>query len=301
MNNTSSEPPQDNFSPFAKKLIKMGYSDIDQMRRAGYESRRYDKSLIQVLEKITGIPLPPEMVRLYKKEQLFQLKIAYGREVIDMDLEPIPISEIAQLIKNLIPMDMCRYYKILPIRVNDNPPIAIIAMVNPDDILAQDDLKRILNAQEYNLKRIVITKEDYAQVIQKLEQEIKPIQPTAKKEINQEQNSDKQWEFDNFSEIMEEENDDFNSENIAHQPIIKLVNTILAKALENKASEIHIEPQKEDLRIRFRQDGILIERFDPLPKKLIPSVISRIKIMANLDITERQMPQNGMIRRKFAG
>ncbi|HEY9845179.1 MAG TPA: GspE/PulE family protein, partial [Candidatus Caenarcaniphilales bacterium] len=84
-------------------------------------------------------------------------------------------------------------------------------------------------------------------------------------------------------------------------PIIGLVNKIIAKALQDAVSDIHIEPQEENLRVRFRKDGVLRQAFDPLPKKIIPAVISRFKIIADLDIAERRKPQDGRIRRVFQG
>ena len=84
-------------------------------------------------------------------------------------------------------------------------------------------------------------------------------------------------------------------------PIIKLVNRILLKALSEGVSDIHIEPQEEYLRIRFRKDGVLREAFENMPKKIIPAVTARFKIISNLDIAERRLPQDGRIRRIFAG
>jgi type IV pilus assembly protein PilB len=84
-------------------------------------------------------------------------------------------------------------------------------------------------------------------------------------------------------------------------PVINLVNRILAKALQEGVSDIHVEPQEEYLRIRFRKDGVLRQAFDPLPKKITPAVSARFKIMAELDIAERRLPQDGKIRRMFQG
>ena len=75
----------------------------------------------------------------------------------------------------------------------------------------------------------------------------------------------------------------------------------LLKALHEGVSDIHIEPQEEYLRIRFRKDGVLREAFDPMPKKIIPAVTARFKIISNLDIAERRLPQDGRIRRIFEG
>ena len=83
-------------------------------------------------------------------------------------------------------------------------------------------------------------------------------------------------------------------------PIIKLVNSIISRAVEEHASDVHIEPSEEDVRIRYRIDGILRE-VDILPKSLLPAVVSRIKIMARLDIAERRLPQDGRIKTKAAG
>jgi type IV pilus assembly protein PilB len=84
-------------------------------------------------------------------------------------------------------------------------------------------------------------------------------------------------------------------------PIISLVDRILIEALTAGASDIHVEPQENSLEIRFRIDGMLHKHFDDLPKSLVPAVISRMKIMADLDIAERRLPQDGRIRRIFRG
>ncbi len=81
--------------------------------------------------------------------------------------------------------------------------------------------------------------------------------------------------------------------------VISLVDRILIQALQVEASDVHVEPQENGLQIRFRQDGVLQSYIDPLPSRLIPAVTSRFKIMADLDIAERRMAQDGRIRRKY--
>ena len=90
------------------------------------------------------------------------------------------------------------------------------------------------------------------------------------------------------------------SSEAALSPVMSLVDRILIEALTSAASDIHIEPQEGGLQIRFRQDGVL-RLVDTLPRTLIPAVTSRLKIMADLDIAERRMPQDGRIRRNFRG
>jgi type IV pilus assembly protein PilB len=83
-------------------------------------------------------------------------------------------------------------------------------------------------------------------------------------------------------------------------PIINLVDKILIQALSSGTSDIHIEPQDDGLVIRLRHDGVL-EQLEVLPKNIIPAITSRLKIMADLDIAERRLPQDGRIRRMFRG
>ena len=107
------------------------------------------------------------------------------------------------------------------------------------------------------------------------------------------------------SELKEVKDDtqelEVNSETANASPIVSLVDRILIEALSAGASDIHIEPQEHALEVRFRQDGVLQKHFEDLPKSLIPAVTSRFKIMADLDIAERRMPQDGRIRRTFRG
>src|SRR5690606_12260965 len=83
-------------------------------------------------------------------------------------------------------------------------------------------------------------------------------------------------------------------------PVIKLVNTLLFRAVKEKASDIHIEPYEKDMVVRFRIDGILFDIFKP-PKKLQNAITSRIKVMGNLNIAEKRLPQDGRIPLKLAG
>jgi type IV pilus assembly protein PilB len=91
-----------------------------------------------------------------------------------------------------------------------------------------------------------------------------------------------------------------NSEGANTSPIVSLVDKVLVQALSSGASDIHIEPQEDGLVVRFRQDGVL-EQLDKLPRSIAPAVASRLKVMADLDIAERRLPQDGRIRRRYQG
>ncbi|MBF2002645.1 MAG: type II/IV secretion system protein [Synechococcales cyanobacterium M58_A2018_015] len=297
---------QHNFSPFSNKLVQSGYVSNEQMQQALIESRKTGRPLTDVLAMITGQQLPPDLLRQYKKQQLFELKILYGVESLDPEINQINTNQLSQLIETLIPVDICRRYRLIPLSRNDesDPPFVLVAMVNPDDLAAQDDLNRILRPQKLTLQRMVITVEDYQRLIsQYLDEQVerqKQLEFQSKVDVKSDIESLDYLDLDEADEDAEV-NLDAALEDADAAPIITLANKILAKALQEGISDIHIEPQEEHLRIRFRKDGVLRPGLDPLPKKIIPAVTARFKIMANLDIAERRVPQDGRIRRLFDG
>lgn len=297
------------FSPFGNKLVQSGYIGAEQMQQALVETRKSGRSLVEILQKLTGRPLPPDLQRQYKKNQLFELKILYGVESIDPELSDVDGLEIARLIDSLIPIDLCRRYRLIPLRRIEGEPTAIlIAMVDPDNLAATDDINRILRPRELGLQRLVIAGEDYERLLEKFYQaqsELEREKARLQKEKELEKLSDLTdivGSLDLTSGVANDEVADDLGEGDANQaPVINLVNKIIAKALQEGSSDIHIEPQEEFLKIRFRKDGVLHQAFEPLPKKIAPAVTARFKIMADLDISERRLPQDGKIRRMYQG
>jgi type IV pilus assembly protein PilB len=295
------------FSPFGNKLIQTGYIDQEQMLKASVESRQSGKSLVEVLQGLTGRPLPPDLLRQYKQQQLFELKIIYGIDSLDPEVNQIPTDQVGELIDRYIPLDVCRTYELIPISLNQevDPPTLLVAMVNPDNLEAQDRLNRLLRPEGTMLRRMVIAADDYQQLIQRYLDENAARQ--AKVEADQMMNIDLADDLENiagFEELSIDEGEtDLGTalQDAETAPIVALVNKVLAKALQEGVSDIHIEPQEENLRIRFRKDGVLGYAFPPLPRKIVSAVISRFKIIAELDIAERRQPQDGRIRRLFQG
>jgi type IV pilus assembly protein PilB len=292
---------QNNLSPFGNKLVQAGYASQDQIQKALADSRRSGKPLTESLELITGQQLSPDLLRQYKKQQLFELKILYGVESLDPEINQIANSQIGQLIDTLIPIDICRRYQFVPLSQTENS--LLVAMVYPDNLDAQDDLNRILRAKNLTLQRLVITSEDYNRIIsQYLDERVQKDQ-----HAEQQARVDVKAELEgleDYAELSEEGADEVDLDTAADAdaaPIVALVNKILIKALQLGVSDIHVEPQEEQLRIRFRKDGVLQQAFDSLPKKIIPAVTARFKIISQLDIAERRAPQDGRIRRVFDG
>jgi type IV pilus assembly protein PilB len=295
-----------NFSPFGNKLIQSGYVNPDQLLQAQIESRKSGRPLTEVLQATTGQPLSPELLRHYKNQQMFELKVIYGVEAFDPELNPLSTEQLDQLLKRLnISIDKCspaQGSKFLPVSLIDDPPYVLIAMVDPDDLTVQDTLRRILQQHNLTFHRRVITPDDFQAIFSAYQEE------EAKKALAQEERDKKkklEMGGDDFVDLVEVDDDDSEGNIIdineaEAAPVVRAVNVILAKALSEKVSDIHVEPQEECIRIRLRKDGVLQEYFR-FPKAIIPAITSRFKIIANLDIAERRQAQDGRIRRVFEG
>ncbi len=181
---------------------------------------------------------------------------------------------------DLIPSDVANKFQVLPIARRGR--VLTVAMANPSNIFAIDDIKFItgLDVQPAVAGELAIRKaidkhyasaDSLASIMEGIEDDI---------------------------EVVEEMNDD-DAASLEGQnaPVVKLVNSLLAEAVKMGASDIHIEPYERNLRVRYRVDGILQEVMEP-PVKLRNAIISRLKIMADLDIAERRIPQDGRIKLK---
>jgi type IV pilus assembly protein PilB len=291
---------RNDLSPFGNRLVQLGFADREQIEQALTETKKSGRPLTKVLEELTGKELTPELQRQYKKHYLFELKVLYGVDSLDPEIDSMAHQDMKFLIEDLISIDICRRHQILPLRRDNNS--LLIAMVNPEDLEAQDDLNRILRSKNMTFRRMVITQEDYQSLID----EYLDAQVKAQEKQEKAKSVDVSSELENLQDFALEETvdnsaDDLDVNDAQGAPIVNLVNKILAKALQEGASDIHIEPQEEHLQVRFRKDGVLGKAFPDLPKKIAVAVAARFKIMADLDIAERRKPQDGKIRRMFQG
>lgn len=184
-----------------------------------------------------------------------------------------------------------------------------LAMVNPQDIMALDEARRLLKAKftkSVAIDQVIVTEDDFKQF---MEGEYKTITKPLIEEKPEVSLDDVLDSMDHIqSDIMKDvefddsDEDDQGITDLAREaegaPIIKLTNNIIALALKKGASDIHIEPLERGLRVRYRIDGVLREEM-MLPKKVQLPLISRVKIISKLDITERRMPQDGRITIKL--
>jgi hypothetical protein len=153
------------FPPFVNQLLQSGYLTLPQVQQALIEKRQSQRSLTEIIESITGHLLPPELLKQYRQEQLFILKILHGIDVIDPETKPIIWSQIEPLL-DLIPIEFCRRHQILPLARRDGTLIIItLAMVNPDHAEILDDLRQFLKINDVQFERKVMRKQDYHQLL----------------------------------------------------------------------------------------------------------------------------------------
>ena len=178
---------------------------------------------------------------------------------------------------NLVPAKSARRHQVLPVSFIDESTL-LLAMAHPTNLLALDDVQM---ATGLNCAVAVASAGDIEGVITKLS----TMQSTVADAIAEDD-----------EESLEEGPAEITDLRASAQdgPVIKLVNSILGQAVAEKASDIHFEPADDDMRIRFRVDGVLQETAR-VPKRMVAGVISRIKIMSELDIAEKRVPQDGRV------
>ncbi|MEW6188692.1 MAG: ATPase, T2SS/T4P/T4SS family [Actinomycetota bacterium] len=238
-------------------LMNEGIVTPEQLVRAEEVQRKSGKSLAQVLMDMKLINEDTLTSVLAKRK---------GLSFVDLGDYKVNASAVA-----IISEEMARRYLIFPIDFEGDR--LVVAMANPDDIVAIDDLRIVTG---YDVKPVVSTEFDilsainhYYRMGEALGREIEGIM-----EVEEEIPVEK------IHEIAEE------------APIVKLVNLIITRAIHDRASDIHIEPQEKNLRVRYRVDGVLQEVMRS-PKGIQPALVSRFKIMAGMDIAECRKPQDG--------
>ena len=186
----------------------------------------------------------------------------------------------------IIPADVAQKYQIVP--VNRAGATLIIAMSDPSNIFAIDDIKFMTG---YNVEVVVASETAIKTAIDKYYDQSASLADVMN-----------DLEMDDLEVIDTDDEVDVSSLERATEdaPVVKLVNLILTDAIKKKASDIHIEPYERTFRVRYRIDGVLYEVMKP-PLKLKNAITSRIKIMAELDIAERRLPQDGRIKIKLGG
>lgn len=191
-----------------------------------------------------------------------------------VDLESIGFSPEALA---LVPQSVAEKYHLVPYRMDAKEKTIYVAMANPLDIETVEFLEKKTNLKIETA--MAVEKQIDAFIREKYERE-KGITTEVTKALDEQKVEEMKTESENLKAVS------------AEAPIAKIVNTILDYAVRSRASDVHIEPMEENVRVRYRIDGILQEKYI-LPRNVLEAVVSRIKILANLKIDEKRIPQDG--------
>ena len=255
-------------------LVKNNLINRDQLGKALEEQKLSGNQL-----RIGSILISQ---KLLTEEQLTSfLSQQYGVPCVnlaDYEIDPTVIK--------IIPSDVAQKYQLLP--VNRAGATLIIAVSDPSNLFAIEDIKFMTG---YNIEIVVASDRDIKASIDKYYDQSASLADVM---------SD--LDVEDMEIVGDEEQVDLGSLERATEdaPVVKMVNAILQDAIRKKASDIHVEPYEKLFRVRFRIDGVLYEVMRP-PLKLKNAITSRIKIMAELDIAERRLPQDGRIKIKLGG
>ena len=245
-----------------------------------------EQQLVKALEeqKASGGRLGASLVKLgYLKEEDLAAFLSRQYGVPSINLSEFEIDE--SVIK-LVPSEVVQKYQLIPI--NRAGSTLIVAMADPSNIFAIDDIKFMTG---YNVEVVVSAENTIKSAIDKYYDQSASF-------------DDVMGDLDDIDLEVIDDDDEIDTSELEKAsedaPVVKLVNLILTDAIKKGASDIHVEPYEKSFRVRYRIDGVLHEVMKP-PLKLKNALTSRIKIMSEMDISERRLPQDGRIKIKLPG
>jgi type IV pilus assembly protein PilB len=240
-----------------------------------------------VRSRTPGKPLQRVLVDIGCDERAVYAAVA---RVNDATFEPLEAAaEVLEDVVQQLGLDTCRDRAILPLRRERGR--VVVGVSDPTDVFLLDDLARRLHA---SVDTVVVAPGEVLKICERL-------------------SGDEGADLGNLNDIIGEvaeddvsvlEEKEDNADDLekagSESPVIRFVNYLIADAIKQGASDIHIEPKEKSLQVRYRIDGILFASMCP-PHTMAPAISSRLKIMANLDIAERRLPQDGRIRAVVQG
>jgi type IV pilus assembly protein PilB len=252
-------------------LVDLGYIHFAQLEEALQEQQRSGGLLGEVLIRLGYI----------HADQLAEAQA----EQYDVDYEKVTPEDVHPEAVDRVPASLARSLKALPLRIEDNK--LVVAMANPLDVDAIDVLQRhtgmyvkvvytnpqdLLKALDFHYSNVAASSESLDEVIS---------------------------EVGSLSDSGEENLDDLRRA-VEDAPVVRIVNLLLVEAINERASDIHLEPRRTHMEVRYRIDGEL-QHVRNIPRNLMAACISRVKVMADMDIAERRVPQDGRITVKVEG
>ncbi len=253
-----------------RRLVDKGVS-LQVMGDAVAQASRAGITLLTALQRRSDVA--PELLGGVLAE-LTGLEYRNSLEIDDIDVDLV----------RFFPLGIARSKGILPLFEEDG--VVLVAIATPDALMSVDDLRVMVGKP---VRAILVPHDVLKKAVNKAFDKASRTATSVMEEMagDEDDSSDLNLQAD----ILDDPN---------QAPIIRFVNTLLTQAIKDRASDIHIEPFEKELIVRFRIDGVLYEVVKP-PPKLQASIVSRVKIMAGLNIAEKRIPQDGRIRIRMAG
>ncbi|HXY36816.1 MAG TPA: ATPase, T2SS/T4P/T4SS family, partial [Planctomycetaceae bacterium] len=256
-------------------LVDLGYLTEDQLWDVLEEQKQSPGEIIGQVAIRMGLVTEAQVTEALAEQ--------WGMPVVSLAETNIPPNVL-----EIVPQTMADIYKIMPVSLKNN--VLTVAMADPQNVAALDDLRNFLG---YDVRGAV---SNLADVEQAISRHYADKQDSIEDVIDQlkEAGLDKGGEEEATFDLASDE------EIASAAPVRKLLNMVLLLAIKDQASDVHFEPFEDEFKIRVRADGVLYEMVPP-PRHLANAITTRIKVMAELDIAERRLPQDGRIELNVGG
>ncbi|MEL7497574.1 MAG: ATPase, T2SS/T4P/T4SS family [Planctomycetota bacterium] len=260
-------------------FVDLGFITDDQLEMLVEEQSQNPGQLIGGVAKDMGLISDEELIQALGEQ--------FGLQTIDIEGVTPPDNA-----RELISDAMAQLYRVVPLQLNDG--VLALATCDPHNLSMQDEMRRFLGVdirllvatEAQILKTIDKFFNDEAESIEKIIQDLE--EDNELKEATERLSSDGPIDIGTMHELVDS------------APVRKLLNMVLLLAIKDHASDIHFEPFEDEFRIRIKADGVLFEMVPP-PRHLAFAITTRIKVMANLNISERRLPQDGRIELTVGG
>ncbi|MFC0082168.1 ATPase, T2SS/T4P/T4SS family [Aciditerrimonas ferrireducens] len=250
------------FPPLARALVESGRVPLAAMRDALYEQTRSGESLARCLARLGLVS---------EADLLWGVAHELGLDFVDLDVFGVDLTQALRL-----PESTARHHGVLVVQDRDGVPV--VATSNPTNVLAADDLRTVLGKR---FVMVVATRTQIATYLDRAYSQGISAAEAASSAADQ-MGVPVSEDLETLQVVAED------------APVVRYVNLLVLQALNERASDIHVEPTADQLRIRYRIDGVLHD-MAPAPKSIAPAVTTRLKVMAELDIAEHRLPQDGRI------
>lgn len=254
-------------------LVDLGYINDDQLWDILEEQKQNPGTVIGQVAVRMGLVTQAQVTEALAEQ--------WGMPIINLEE-----TNIQPAVLEIVPQTMAEMYRIMPVSMKNN--VLTVAMADPQNIGILDDLRNLMG---HEIRGAVSSGPDVEAAIARYYADREESIEDVIEQLSEDEDSEKR--IRGYDLASEEEMSD-------SQPIKKLLNMVMLLAIRDQASDIHFEPFEDEFKIRVKADGVLYEMVPP-PRHLANAIVSRIKVMSNLDIAERRLPQDGRIELNVGG